>query len=77
MVGRGKGPLAGLFGGPGAPQVTPEMVEAMKNQGSLPQLPPGFPGAAGLPGGLPGLPSGLPGLGKLPGLPGNPFGKKK
>ena len=77
MVGRGKGPLAGLFGGAGAPQVTPEMVEAMKNQGSLPQLPPGFPGAAGLPGGLPGLPSGLPGLGKLPGLPGNPFGKKK
>jgi signal recognition particle subunit SRP54 len=77
MVGRGKGPLAGLFGGAGAPQVTPEMVEAMKNQGSLPQLPPGFPGAAGLPGGLPGLPSGFPGLGKLPGLPGNPFGKKK
>src|SRR5919202_924515 len=32
MVGRGKGPLAGLFGGAGAPQVTPEMVEAMKNQ---------------------------------------------
>ena len=86
------GKMASMFGfGGGAPQMSPEQLELMKQQaggGSLPSpgKPPGglpFPKFPGLPGtGLPG--TGLPGLGgpRLPGLGGpgggfNPFGKKK
>lgn len=83
QVSRGKGGLAQMFGlGGGMPEITPEMVEAVKSgkasgEGLLPggQLPPGsLPG-----GGLPGLPgTGVP---RLPGLGGGGFpglpGKKK
>jgi signal recognition particle subunit SRP54 len=75
-MGRNKGMFARMFGGAGAPEPTPEMVEQMKKgelPKGLPRLPPG-----GLPG-LPGMGGGLPGLGgapKFPGLPGLP-GKKK
>jgi signal recognition particle subunit SRP54 len=75
-MGKNKGMFARMFGGAGAPQPTPEMVEQMKRgelPKGLPRLPPG-----GLPG-LPGMGGGLPGLGgvpKFPGLPGLP-GKKK
>jgi signal recognition particle subunit SRP54 len=75
QVSRGKGGLAQMFGlGGGMPEITPDMVEAVKSgkasgEGLLPggQLPPGsLPG-----GGLPGLP-GMPGTGipRLPGLGG-------
>ena len=83
MMGQGgkRGPMAGLanmFGmGGGMPQVTPEMMEKLKDQMPPGTLPPGFPGAGG---GLPASPPpglaapkgpGLPGLGaKGPGLPG-------
>ncbi len=77
-VSRGKGGLAKMFGmGGGMPEVTPEMLEAVKS-GKMPGGMP--PGMGGLPSGMPGLPGGigLPrgfpgGFGGLPGLP----GKKK
>jgi signal recognition particle subunit SRP54 len=79
-LGRGKGGLAGLFGG-GMPQPDPAMLEQLQ-KGGAGGLPGGFPGA-GLPGGMTGLPGSFPGSlprlpgvgGGLPGLPG--FGKKK
>jgi signal recognition particle subunit SRP54 len=79
-LGRGKGGLAGLFGG-GMPQPDPAMLEQLP-KGGMGGLPGGFPGG-GLPGGMPGLPGSFPGGlprlpgmgGGLPGLPG--FGKKK
>jgi signal recognition particle subunit SRP54 len=79
-LGRGKGGLAGLFGG-GMPQPDPAMLDQLQ-KGGLGGLPGGLPGG-GLPGGMGGLPGGfagglprLPGVGGgLPGLPG--FGKKK
>jgi signal recognition particle subunit SRP54 len=75
-VSRGKGGLAKMFGlGGGIPEMTPEMLEAVKS-GKMPGGMP--PGMGGLPGGMPGLPGGMPkgfpgGFGGLPGLP----GKKK
>jgi signal recognition particle subunit SRP54 len=78
-VSRGKGGLARMLGlGGGMPEVTPEMLEAVKS-GKMPGgMPPGMPG---LPGGMPGLPAGMGGLpkgfpGGFGGLPGLP-GKKK
>ncbi len=80
-VSRGKGGLAKMFGmGGGMPEMTPEMLEAVKS-GKMPggmQMPPGM---GGLPGGMPGLPGGMGGLpkgfpGGFGGLPGLP-GKKK
>jgi signal recognition particle subunit SRP54 len=79
-LGRGKGGLAGLFGG-GMPQPDPAMLEQLQ-KGGAGGLPGGFPGT-GLPGGMTGLPGNFPGSlprlpglgGGLPGLPG--FGKKK
>ena len=92
MMGQGgkRGPMAGLanmFGlGGGMPNVTPEMMEQLKDKLPPGSLPPGLPATppAGL-GGKPSLPGlggkpVLPGLGgpRLPGLGGfNPFGKKK
>jgi signal recognition particle subunit SRP54 len=78
-LGRGKGGLAGLFGG-AMPQPDTAMLEQLQ-KGGIGGLPGGFPG--GLPGGMPGLPGNFPGGlprlpgvgGGLPGLPG--FGKKK
>jgi signal recognition particle subunit SRP54 len=75
-MGKNKGMFARMFGGVGAPEPTPEMVEQMR-KGELPKGMPGLP-PGGLPR-LPGLGAGLPGLGgapKFPGLPGLP-GKKK
>ena len=92
MMGQGgkRGPLAGLanmFGlGGGMPNITPEMVEQLKDKLPPGSLPPGLPSAPpadlGAKPSLPGLGTKpvLPGLGgpKLPGLGGfNPFGKKK
>ncbi|MCZ8097741.1 MAG: signal recognition particle protein [Burkholderiales bacterium] len=92
MMGQGgkRGPMAGLanmFGlGGGMPNVTPEMMEQLKDKLPPGSLPPGLPATppAGL-GAKPSLPGlgakpVLPGLGgpRLPGLGGfNPFGKKK
>ena len=92
MMGQGgkRGPMAGLanmFGlGGGMPNVTPEMMEQLKDKLPPGSLPPNLPSTppAGL-GGKPSLPGlggkpVLPGLGgpRLPGLGGfNPFGKKK
>jgi signal recognition particle subunit SRP54 len=73
-VSRGKGGLAKMFGlGGGMPEMTPEMLDAVKS-GKMPgAMPPGMGGMPGLPGGM-GLPKGFPGgFGGLPGLP----GKKK
>ena len=78
-VSRGKGGLAKMFGlGGGMPEMTPEMLEAVKS-GKMPGGMP--PGMGGLPGGMPGLPGGMGGLpkgfpGGFGGLPGLP-GKKK
>ena len=92
IMGQGgkRGPMAGLanmFGlGGGMPNVTPEMMEQLKDKLPPGSLPPGLPATppAGL-GAKPSLPGlggkpVLPGLGgpRLPGLGGfNPFGKKK
>jgi signal recognition particle subunit SRP54 len=79
-LGRGKGGLAGMFGG-GMPQPDPAMLEQMQKGGlgglpggGLPGGLGGMPGMGGLPGGLPRL----PGMGGgFPGLPGMGPGKKK
>ena len=77
-VSRGKGGLAKMFGlGGGMPEMTPEMLEAVKS-GKMPGGMPMPPGMGGMPGALPGCRAGLPkgfpsGFGGLPGLP----GKKK
>jgi signal recognition particle subunit SRP54 len=68
-----------MFGlGGGMPEMTPEMLEAVKS-GKMPGGMP--PGMGGLPGGMPGLPGGMGGMpkgfpGGFSGLPGLP-GKKK
>jgi len=61
-MGKGKGGLAALFGGGGAPEVPAEALEEGALSDKLPELPPGA-----FPGGLPGLPGAPPG--GLPGLP--------
>ncbi len=65
-MGKGKGGLAGMFGGGGMPEMPADMA------GQMPQ---------GLPGGMPGqgaMPARLPGLGGgMPGLPKGPMGRKK
>jgi signal recognition particle subunit SRP54 len=76
-----------MFGlGGGMPNVTPEMMEQLKDKLPPGSLPPGLPATP--PAGLGAKPS-LPGLGSKPVLPGlggprlpglggfNPFGKKK
>ena len=74
-MGKGKGGLAGMFGG-GMPQPDPAMLEEMQKGGGMPSLPQGLPkNMPGLPGG--GFPGGLPGGAGLPGLPGLPKGGKK
>lgn len=71
-MGKGKGGMAGLFGG-GMPQPDPAMLEQLQ-KGGIGGLPGGLPGLGGMPG---GLGKGLPGLGGsgFPGLPG--LGKKR
>ena len=65
-MGRGKGGLAGMFGGGGMPEMPADMA------GQMPQgLPGGMPGQGGMPARLPGLGGGMPGL------PKGPMGRKK
>jgi signal recognition particle subunit SRP54 len=86
-MGKNKGLMSRMFGGGGAPEPSPEMLEQLQKGmptsgprgGGPPGFPPGMPGG-GLPSGLPGLGGrGLPGLGggRLPGLPGFPGGPGK